>query len=162
MEKELYKFNTIVIKKITGHIPSIVLQKPERDEINRIQRREFLRIPALLNAKILVSDLEDTGKKQHDMLITIINISGGGFRFSGVNPYFKKGTYIQDILYFEKDKTTIMEIGFEGEIVNIIHPPTNQELVEYGVKFKEISNAHQDMIIQYCMKKQIEINNVNG
>lgn len=156
-EKDLYKFNTTVIKKTNGHIPSIVLQKPDKGEISRIQRRKFLRIPAVFNARISVSSLQGRNDKQEDILISTSNVSAGGFRFSNINFCFEAGTHLQGVLFFEKDETTIIEIQFVGEIVNTTQSPTIENQVEYGVKFKEISKAHEEIIIQYCFKKQIAL-----
>jgi c-di-GMP-binding flagellar brake protein YcgR len=154
-EKQLYKFDSRVIKKINGHIPCIVLEKPKVQTINHIQRRDFLRVPAVFDVKILVSELENG---ESEILTTTTNISGGGLRLFGMNQPLKVGTNLNGILYFQKDKNMIMEIDFEGEIVNAVDCSPNTQLNEYGIKFKKITPVHQEMIIQFCFKKQIEIN----
>ncbi|WP_442870372.1 flagellar brake protein [Aneurinibacillus sp. Ricciae_BoGa-3] len=124
--------------------------------MNRIQRREFLRVPATFDVKILISELEN---RENEILITTRNISGGGLRLSGINQPLQIGTNLNGVLWFEKDQNMNMEIEFEGTIVNAVPTFQKEELIEYGVKFIKISRLHQEMIIRYCLKRQIEINN---
>lgn len=160
---EMYSFMTTVIGKAAGHIPHIVLQKPPKEEITRIQRRRFLRIPASFTVSAALFAPENLNEKKQDMLLTTQNISGGGFRFSAVpHPDLGQGTLMKGTLYFEKDKNTVTEILFEGDIVNILPSDVKKEEMIFGVRFTKIANRDQEALIQYCFRKQIELHRMSS
>lgn len=155
---EMYSFMTNVLGKAAGHIPHVVLHKPGKEEVTRIQRRRFLRIPAAFSVSVSLFAPENPGEKKQDMLLATENISGGGFRFSSMShPELRLGMLMKGTVYFEKGNEAVTELLFEGDIVNILPSDKREGEMFFGVRFTNIATRDQEALIQYCFQKQIEL-----
>src|SRR5699024_10897638 len=72
-DKNLYQFRTKIQKRITLTIPGLAIDRPEKEEIKQIQRREYVRIMTSVDIAIHPID------QSFSPFTTVTNdISGGG------------------------------------------------------------------------------------
>jgi len=78
----VYGFQASVTATIAGPIPMLTVQSS--GEIERIQRREYVRVPSLLPVELTAVVIAPTGSGEsspdvHSIKTNTVNISGGGF-----------------------------------------------------------------------------------
>jgi c-di-GMP-binding flagellar brake protein YcgR len=121
--------------------------------IQKVQRRQYFRVPASLQIWLET----ESGDKQS--FITD-DISGGGVAFwarstniSSVNNEVAGGIYLDG-------KSGEIEIPFRARIVNIRTDSNARTRV--AIQFTDMMESQRDKIINYCLKRQIEIRNRLG
>ncbi|NFB56420.1 flagellar protein [Clostridium botulinum] len=155
--EKIFKFRTIVTGRKIDKILLIALKKPQK--MNRIQRRNFVRISLILNTYAALIDTKRDLKEicyankcntEFDFFdADIVDISGGGLKLSA-----KK-----DIDFGEE---IIVNIPFEKENMavkgKIIRKQNEKEKYIYGVKFLDIDVLAREKIIKFIfskMRKQV-------
>jgi len=150
--EKIFKFKTIVTGRKIDKILLIALKKPQK--MNRIQRRNFVRISLILKtyAALIDSkrDLEEIccGNKcntQFDFFeADIVDISGGGLKIS-----------TKKEIDFEEE--IIVNIPFDNENIaikgKIIRKQKEKEKYTYGVKFLDIDVLTREKIIKFIFSK---------
>lgn len=131
-----YKFNTKVVQRIAVPIPVFVLEYP--DEIKRVQRRNYVRVPAFFPLTYQV--LEKTGlsdlKKGY-----MQDLSGGGMRFQTTEK-LDVGTIIY--AYLDLPSGTL---GTPGRITRVAQIE-DSKYFSTSVMFHQISERDRDKIIR--------------
>ncbi|KRU25414.1 flagellar protein YcgR [Clostridium sporogenes] len=155
--EKIYKFRTIVTGRKIDKILLIALKKPQK--MNRIQRRNFVRISLILKTYAALIDSKRDLKEicysnkcntEFDFFdADIVDISGGGLKLCT-----KK-----DIDFGEE---IIVNIPFEKENMavkgKIIRKQNGKEKYIYGVKFLDIDVLTREKIIKFIfskMRKQV-------
>ena len=108
-----------------------------------LQRREYSRVNH--NKEIILKN----GKNK--ITAQIEDLSAGGLKIS-----------TQEELHLLKDYKTTVEV--ENKLIKTIFQPIRTEFIQNKYissgRFKEISNYDRIALVQYCLKKQIENNNM--
>ncbi|MCW6110387.1 flagellar brake protein [Clostridium sporogenes] len=155
--EKIFKFKTIVTGRKVDKILLIALKRPEK--MNRIQRRNFVRISLILKTYAALIDTKRDLKEicysnkcntEFDFFdADIVDISGGGLKLST-----KKE--------IEFDEEIIVNIPFEKENIavkgKIIRKQKENEKYIYGVKFLDIDVLTREKIIKFIfskMRKQV-------
>ena len=155
--EKIFKFKTIVTGRKVDKILLIALKRPEK--MNRIQRRNFVRISLILKTYAALIDTKRDLKEicysnkcntEFDFFdADIVDISGGGLNLST-----KKE--------IEFDEEIIVNIPFEKENIavkgKIIRKQKENEKYIYGVKFLDIDVLTREKIIKFIfskMRKQV-------
>lgn len=134
----ILKFNANIID-ITGNMLTISL--PEKIKI--IQRREYPRVS--MNYDLMI---KDTSRPNNFSRATLINLSGGGVNLETDDEY-SVGAILETKLDFIKTK----EIPVLLDVVRMI---TSENKNTLSAAFKKISNSDRILVIQLCLKKQLE------
>lgn len=148
-EQGQYNFET----KIMGYVrdPIILLKLSIPQKINRIQRRDYLRVNISLETAFRIKD--STIKKWHHT--RTIDISGGGFQFIQTDR-IKPEQIIEGWLILPFKNGTIEHIKYEGEILRVYPSEQNNNVNYVTVKFISINENIRGKIVRFCYEKQME------
>ncbi|MCZ2738328.1 MULTISPECIES: flagellar brake protein [Bacillus] len=141
-----YKCKSEVIGKRKEDIPMIVISIPPKEEMVRLQRREYLRVDTMIKATIMQTDDEpfDT---------FIVNISAGGVAIAvpeglSLKDYGEVGTE------FELPLKEPVKIKAVAEM-NRVYQDEQSGKTRAIMEFSEITNDQQQHIMKYCFQQQL-------
>ncbi|MEF3301837.1 flagellar brake protein [Paenibacillus sp. GYB003] len=141
-------FNTFVLGFKEEAIRLVLIKPPEPDHITKVQRRNFLRVPADLEIAVKVTE--------QIRFIGVTNDVGGG----GVSllcesriPVKERET-IESWLLLPFRNGTIEHAHFKGEVVRI--KPTDNGKLILMVQFTDIADVERQRIIRFCFERQLE------
>lgn len=147
-----YTFNTTVTGKSMDNIPLLLLQMPEPDKIRKIQRRDYLRVPANLKLTFTSQNNEKSVEG------TTIDVGGGGAGFaldSNIELELEEELLCSiTIPIARKDPE---EIPFSAKVVRIIPPNEGQSEQRIGLQIMEIKERDREKIIRYCFQREMEL-----
>lgn len=150
-EKELYYFKSKVLRRETGKVPIIVIEKPAY--YKKIQRRNYVRIEHVLDAYYTLVEKEP---KNNDLEIFFINnkdklqkaiiadLSGGGCKLK-VNEKLQYGNKV------------FLRLPIYGEEMNLICKVVREDEKEnnlyiYGVSFSYVQESSREKLIKYVFE----------
>lgn len=140
-------FNTEVLGFTEETIRLVVIRRPESEAITRVQRRNFLRVPAELEVAVKADSLQFVGLTE--------DLSGGGFAFLCESHYpLHQHQSLSCWLLMHFRNNQIEHVPFKAEIVRIKPLPDENQLVM--LKFTEISEVEQQKIVRYCFERQLD------
>jgi c-di-GMP-binding flagellar brake protein YcgR len=146
-----YQFPTQVVGRKKDNIPLIILKTPKDEEVKRIQRREFFRVPAALPITLI----KETEKDVQKYPAQTIDISGNGILFAckaaanWVENETVKGTMTLPVS--EKENRPI---SFDAKIIRTNIKDDEQR---HSLMFKGLTAHDQETIIQFCVRRQMEL-----
>lgn len=146
-----FSFETNVVDKTKKDIVTLaILNKPTKFE--RLQRRDFLRVSASLEASFRV--LGNNDDKWHR--VKTIDLSGGGMQIILSHDEIYSGQEIIGWLVLPFKNGIIDHVQFKGQIVRVIE--ANNSFLKHliSVKFTNIEEHVREKIIRYCYEKQVE------
>ncbi|AOZ90218.1 pilus assembly protein PilZ [Bacillus xiamenensis] len=141
-----YKCTSEVIGKRKEDIPMIVISIPPKEEMVRLQRREYLRVDTMLKATITQNDVEtfDT---------FIVNISAGGVAIA-----VPEGVALQEngevVTEFELPLKEPVKIKAVAEMKRVYEDEQTGK-TRAIIEFTELTNDHQQYIMKYCFQQQL-------
>jgi c-di-GMP-binding flagellar brake protein YcgR len=142
-------FNTEVLGLREEVIKLVLIKPPELESITRIQRRNYLRVPA---------ELEIAVKLQERLQILGVtdDVSGGGLSFicDGQLP-FKSKEIISCWLLLNYKTGTVEHMPFLAEIVRIKPLETGKQLLMCS--FTNIAEHERQKVIRYCFERQFDL-----
>lgn len=142
-------FDTEVIGYTSGEIPFIKIKRPHKDDMTKIQRRDFFRI--MIEVDIAVKT-EDSNK----FVFKTDDISGGGASFIiDKKNQFDVGQLLHCWVTLPYRNSSIEHATFVGEVLRIKELETGRKLVM--MKFTDISEQERQRIIRFLFAKQIEL-----
>ncbi|MCR8642983.1 PilZ domain-containing protein [Paenibacillus sp. N1-5-1-14] len=123
------------------------ISQPEDGLLTKVQRRNFFRVPAT------VEFWYETEAKNARFDRITSDISGGGLAFFSLpSEPVAVGDRISGML-----KIDSKEVPFQADIVHI-RPVYNEYARScYSLSFVDMRESQRDIIIGYCMKRQVEI-----
>src|SRR5699024_8972465 len=142
-QKGMCTFKSRLLKLPNGYI---VIKRPEKDTVKKIQRRCFFRVKVTDEMILYILEEEKPDKKKKVKVYTH-DLSGGGISF------LSKDNIDDDVtgtLYLKKKHESMTE-HFETTIVNVIKH--NNHFYRISLKFENISEKDQSDIISYCFVK---------
>ena len=131
----------------------MVLAKP--DEITRIQRRNFVRVPCDIDATVRVLSVAENGSGDSfpdAYSATIEDISAGGVQLKG-SENLPLATNVELLFTLPDTETTMNEVF--AEVVR--GSDSEQPPYVLGLEFTSITENKRNDIIQYVYDRQIEI-----
>ncbi len=135
------------LKEIVNKDGQVIYKLDTPTSLARVELRENFRVPVLIEASFYVFKKGKIEKAKG----TILDISAGGVKLST-----DIELEVRDKLYLEFDLggTKLEEI--EAEVVR--RAITGEEGVKhYGLRFVDLSKEEEDMIIKFCISKQLEL-----
>ncbi|MEX2103945.1 MAG: PilZ domain-containing protein [Bacilli bacterium] len=142
-------FHTEVLGLREEVIKLVLIKPPELEDITRVQRRNYLRVPA---------ELEIAVKLQEKLqIIGMTNdVSGGGLSFicEGHFP-FKSKEIISCWLLLNYKAGTVEHMPFLAEIVRIKPLETGRQLLTCS--FTDIAEHERQKVIRYCFERQFDL-----
>jgi len=142
----LYRSVTVVLGKGSGPLGFVYLQKPE--EWQRVQAREFFRVPAMLAVQVRA-----VGQEEGPWMIgQTRDVSGGGCLLVLGQP-FSVGDTVEIVLSLPEGRVSAKGTVKRSEKVE----ESGGNLWSLGVAFTDIAERDRDVIIRFALKRQIEL-----
>ncbi len=146
-----YTFKARVSGVSPGGVPLLFLEEPE--EVQRVQRRSFLRVPAALPVTFsILEDIEQLPAPEVHQGETV-DISGGGVLLRSPVP-LREGDYLELEVTVPKRGT----LGVVGRVVRVQEKKGAKGPEFYaGVDFVVIAEADRDKIVGFVFERQREM-----
>lgn len=142
-------FNTTVLGFKEDTIKLVIIKKPDPELITKVQRRNYLRVPAELEVAVeLAGGIRMLGVTE--------DLSGGGLSFlcDNTHPLHAKDELSCWLLmHFKND--AIQHVKFECEVIRVKSLEINKQLVMASIT--DIHNVDRQKIIKYCFERQLEL-----
>lgn len=150
VENELpHHFETIIAGAVKGEVPALGLVRPEKEDINRIQRREFVRIQTDVDIAIYFHN------SNIEPIVTVTqDISGGGLRVVLPHELPVESGQVVD-LYFVL-KSSEREYEYVYSKAEIIRTHVNNGVHSASLKFLMENDQDRQKIISFCFDIQRE------
>ncbi|WP_181186047.1 flagellar brake protein [Alkalicoccus urumqiensis] len=148
-DEAVYSFSTEVTGRLKTHVPMLVLKDPGKEEYSRIQRREFVRVEASLDAAVHSPD----GLFPPFTAVTA-DVSGGGAALA-----LKEGhplealTEVDVWLSVPYRSGEIQYLCFKASVIRI---SSSEGRTRAHVKFEEADEQVRQKLIRYIFEKQQE------
>ncbi|WP_227395262.1 flagellar brake protein [Jeotgalibacillus aurantiacus] len=144
---EVYSFETEVRGRVQGNVPMITLEKPEENDLIKVQRRQFVRVKTSIDLAI-----QTAGSSLHTVTD---DVSAGGLSFIIRQGYgFNKGQELKMMLVLP------MKNG-ENQYISCHTSYIRSKLVngvEIGmVKFTDISTIERQLLLRYTFECQLRM-----
>lgn len=149
-DQSVYRFKTIVLHRRKGKIPTLALQVPSKDEIKRIQRREYVRVDTAVDVAI------HSKKESFSPFTTVsVDLSGGGLSViipKGVQMEEKEDIHVNLVLPMHSGDYNYLNLN--GEVVRVLQNDFSANTA--SIKLLSLSEQDKQAIIRYCFEKQRE------
>ncbi|TCZ78835.1 PilZ domain-containing protein [Paenibacillus albiflavus] len=131
-----------------------VLPIPTPEQIKKVQRRQFFRVPAILEMTLKKTlNLDEDEVEEYKVVTDDISAGGLSFHLFNLAP-FHRGDMLTVEIDIEGAKKTTRCI-FEAQVVNITKMDAKR--TRYALEFKIIREMYRQEIMSFCMKRQAEI-----
>ncbi|TBL79773.1 flagellar brake protein [Paenibacillus thalictri] len=141
-------FNTTVLGFTDDVIRLVLIKRPDPETITKVQRRNFLRVPAELEIAVKYSD-------QLKFVTLTDDVGGGGISFlcDGYIPLHNQQIVSCWVLIHYKNNQ-IEHVPFNGEIVRVKQLESGKQQVM--MRYSEITDRDRQKIIRYCFERQLD------
>lgn len=129
----------------------LVFPYPDDDDITKIERRSFFRVPA--NVKMYLERNIAAGIEPS--LVFTQDLSGGGLSFL-YPAQIARGTKLQGTLHL-KTSSGQGKVDFNGKVV--FTKPNNPRTYLISVEFVGMNEATRSEVLKYCISRQLELRN---
>lgn len=150
-DEAVYRFISKVVFRKKNPLPVLAIEKPKKDEIERLQRRDYVRIDTDVDIAVHSPD-----NSFSPFTTVTVDLSGGGVSFiipKHVNLTEGEHVAITIVLVMETGK-----YHYIHATCNIIRIKRADGGITIGsCQFLSLVKSDQEMIIQYCFEKQREI-----
>lgn len=141
-------FNTEVLGFREETIRLVIIKPPDPDQVTKVQRRNYLRVPAMLEVAI---------KLQNKLQITAMtdDVGGGGLSFVTEDHIpFRQSESISGWLLIHYRNGGLDHMQFQAEVVRIKDLEAGKKLVMCS--FTDIQDTERQKVIRYCFERQLE------
>ncbi|RXZ76887.1 glycosyl transferase [Paenibacillaceae bacterium] len=129
----------------------VSIQRPDPEQITKIQRRNFLRVSAELELAVKASN-------RMQFIAHTDDIGGGGVSYIAEGRWnVKVGDKLACWLLVPYKNGTLDHAQFESEVVRV--NPLQTGRTQVMSKFVAISDGERQKIIRYCFERQLEFRN---
>jgi len=141
-------FTSSVIGFNDDVIRLVQIKKPAPESITKIQRRNFLRVPAEVDIAVRLSD-------NYQFVAMTDDVGGGGISFvcEGHIPVRNTQT-VGCWLLLPFKNGTIEHVPFKSEVVRVKPLETGRQQVM--LRFSEITETDRQKVIRYCFERQFD------
>ena len=146
-EKVSYAFNTEVLGRKLGNIPTIMLSCPQESEFVKIQRREFVRVNTAVDIAI-----EYKGRF-HQFVSEDISAGGLAIHLNKEVP-FKEGEIVNLTIVLPYMNGEIRYVKTSGKLIRIIE---KERLKLASIQFTDTEDIDKQYIVRFCFERQLLI-----
>lgn len=152
-DQNTYLFNTEIQGRVRENIPLLLLDYPGDEYLEKIQRREYVRVS--LSTKVNVQPINN---EFTPFTALTTDISAGGAAII-VPQNLKIDTHTNLILQFtfEMRNREVCELPIQVQVKRIVEVLNNRKKV--SVEFTEITEAERQILLRYCFERQLEERN---
>lgn len=148
---QVYRFETTCIKHISGKIKMLMLTFPGKDQMKRIQRRNYVRVPASLDVAIRA----DSPVPVHFTTLTS-DIGGGGIliHLPKKNMLSEDG-HLTIWLVLPMSSGLYCYIKLEGKVVRVFADKNTQKEMA-SIQFNYEKEKDREPLIRYCFERELQ------
>ncbi|MCG0314375.1 MAG: PilZ domain-containing protein [Calditerricola sp.] len=141
------RFPTRVQAHKQDNIPLLVLERPDPQSILRVQRREYVRVQAVLDVSLRCGTTVQT--------VRTLDISGGGLKCAvhDLSPY-PVGAVVEGVITLPRPQRTT--VTFTGTVVRVQPPTEKGKPATISIRFDRISEKERQAIVQFCFRTQLK------
>lgn len=143
--RAFYLFSTVVLELEREEIPHLIVARPRLDQIRKVQRRHFFRVPVSLLGKLLPSD-------GVEVPIKVSDLSGGGFSFHAGKPIFQLDQMLKGVIQLPGPD----EVAYEAQVKRVEFVEENKQYL-HGCEFILLAEGSRDKIVKYCLERQAKL-----
>ncbi|WP_160911988.1 flagellar brake protein [Halobacillus litoralis] len=146
-DQSVYWFKTEVISREKRNIPVIGLFFPGLEELNRVQRRQYVRVDASVDVAV---------EKDDRSFSTITNdISGGGVMVVQTrSEKLAEEEKIDMTLVLPMNGGETHYVFAKGQVIRVI-PSKDSQPERVSIEFIDIHEKDRQLIIKYCFEQQM-------
>ncbi|WP_214881471.1 MULTISPECIES: PilZ domain-containing protein [unclassified Exiguobacterium] len=156
-ENQLYAFDTKVVKRISDAQMTLryAFNMPDEKKIKRIQRREYLRVPEMIDVKVLATD----GDSFESFETMSLDVSAGGMKIIANRAPVDVDDSLIVVFRIEDEHGTPQLFRVKSRLVRIHKQEVKQEL---SLAFEDLTSRDQETILRYCFRIQLEARKRTG
>lgn len=162
-----FTFSSTVVQVLHEQVPLLELEKPSPEQIKKIQRRQYFRVPVMLQAELQKMSAGEASRKiteeehrtrledQPTMRVTLVDLSGGGFALRHAERLLEPGQRVRGriVLPLRKGDETVV---FQAETRRVAQEGTTG-LYLISLEFIDMTEKSRDLILRYCFQCQLEM-----
>lgn len=156
-EDQLFAFDTVVARRVSDAQLTLryafALPKPEK--IKRVQRREYLRVPEMINVTVLAED----GQAFPAFETTSLDVSAGGMRIVANRAPIELDESLIVVFRIEDERGVPQTFRVKSRLVRVHEQAVKKEL---SLCFENLTPRDQETILRYCFRAQLEARKRTG
>ncbi|WP_164218986.1 flagellar brake domain-containing protein [Virgibacillus sp. YIM 98842] len=149
-DQSVYRFRTELVSKVSLNIPALAIKLPNKEDLKRIQRREFVRVKSAVDIAVY------SDNNSFSPFTTVTDdISGGGMSIivpDGINLELSKDIWIWMVLEMYNGEYQYHNIKAVFVHINKL----NRGICIASLRFTALKQEIRQQIIRYCFEKQRE------
>ncbi|KXH82037.1 flagellar brake protein [Sporosarcina sp. HYO08] len=148
-QKDSFQFDTKIIGRLKQQIPMLTLFYPGNDKLNKIQRREYVRVETPVDVAVKYDD-------SYEQFVAK-DISGGGIALilrDGASFSVFEQIELTIVLPFPNDE--IEYVQTKGSVVRVVEKDGRTIA---PIQFDEIKEDERQLIIRFCFLRQLQLRN---
>lgn len=141
-------FTTTVLGFREDVIRTVLIRKPEPEAVTKVQRRDFLRVPADLEVAVKL-------REQIQFLALTDDVSGGGISIMcDANVPVKTGDVLGCWLLVPFKNGKAEHVPFKADVVRANVLETGK--LKLMLRFSDIADRDRQKVIRFCFERQLE------
>ncbi|WP_246098439.1 flagellar brake protein [Saccharibacillus brassicae] len=145
-----YYFTSHVLGYQDDSIPLMRISKPLPEDISKVQRRHYLRVPAKVEIAVQAPQFHFTAVTS--------DLSGGGLSFVDAGAYpIETEQEVDGWILLAYKSGSVDHVPFGGEVLRVKEPGTGRNTV--SVRFTRIADTERQKVIRYCFERQLDFRN---
>ncbi|WP_421379278.1 flagellar brake protein [Bacillus salacetis] len=145
----VYSFETEVTGRKKSNIPMICLHYPGSNELVKVQRRQFVRVDAAVDAAVI------TPRVSYPTITTDISAGGCAVKVQK-NQSYEAGMEVEIILVLPMQTGEYHYLNVPCRVVRIWDKSTNRIA---SLEFTELKDLQQQNILRFCFERQLALRN---
>lgn len=152
-DQNTYLFTTKIEGRVRENIPLLLLDYPGDESLQKIQRREYVRVS--LSANVNVEPINDEFEP-FTALTTDISAGGAAITVPQTNK-INTQTYLLLHFIFEMKNRDVHELPIQVKVKRIVDVYNNRKKV--SVEFVDVTETERQILLRYCFERQLEKRN---
>jgi c-di-GMP-binding flagellar brake protein YcgR len=152
-DRNTYLFSSEIKGRVRENIPLLLLDYPGDENLQKIQRREFVRVS--LSSNVNVQPVNDEFEP-FTALTTDIS-AGGAAIIVPKNTKIEPHKFLIMHFIFEMKNRDVHELSIQVKVKRIVDRANQRKKV--SVEFLDISEAERQILLRYCFERQLEERN---
>jgi c-di-GMP-binding flagellar brake protein YcgR len=149
-EKNVYTFRSELLGRKIENIPVLIITLPKEEEIQKIQRREFIRVETMLDTAIK-NDNDDYPPFNS----VVLDISAGGMLLSlPVDHSVKNEDKLDCLVVLPMQSGEKIYMDLACAVLRVLDGQTNGRQ-RASLQFDKISSKDRQHIIRFCFEQQL-------
>lgn len=156
-DNQLFAFDTKVVKRISDAQMTLryAFNLPDEKKIKRIQRREYLRVPEMIEVTVLAAD----GESFESFETTSLDVSAGGMKIIANRAPVEVDESLVVVFRIEDEQGSPQLFRIKSRLVRVHKQEVKEEL---SLAFEDLAPRDQETILRYCFRVQLEARKRTG